>query len=605
MATGTLVINTTTGFDAIPVSNVSFAILDKQGNVLHSGLTDENGVSDVFTLETPPPGLSGAPNPDGPRPYAVYDMWVGKPGFATINIIGVQVFPNIQSIQRVDMIPVVEGEDEEFTYIIPPPLAALPTPPQLQVGTEQTLTPTTPEQTREGAGIAPFVLPAVVIPDYVTVHLGVPANPNAANTRVRFIDYVKNVTSSEIYPDWPVNSIVANVHVVVSFVLNRIYTEWYRARGYNFDITNSTTVDQYFVPGRTIFQNISQIVDGIFNIYARRQGFRNPYFTEFCNGTTATCKGLSQWGTVTLANRGFTPIQILRNYYPNDLILTSAPSGNIIESFPGVLLQRGSTGESVRLIQTRLNRIRANYPAIPQIPNPNGVFGSETESAVRAFQKTFNLLQDGQVGRSTWNKISQIFVAVTKLAELGGEGERIGLDPNPPTVVIREGSRGTDVIHAQFILNYLAQFYPELSPPIMDSIFGPSTTRSVRAFQTRFGIAADGIIGPATWRKMYDVFKSVQGQVPPPVTPPTTQPWPPYPGYLLRVGNRGPSVTTLQSMLNNARTLYTAIPIATVDGIFGPGTERSVRTFQLYAGLGVDGVVGPATWAALAAIPRV
>lgn len=604
MPSGTLVINTTTGSDAIPVPGVSFAIKDKQGNILHSGLTDENGVSEVFTLETPPPGLTRTPNPYGPRPYSVFDVWLGKPGFATINLIDVQVFPNQQSIQRVEMIPVLEGTDEEFTYIITPPMVALPTPPQLQVGTDVPLDSTgqnrTPDRTDSSA---PFVLPNVGIPDYITVHLGVPANSAAANTRVRFIDYIKNVTCSEIYPDWPENSIRANIHCIVSFILNRVYTEWYRGRGYNFDITNSTTVDMYFVPNRTIFQSISQIVDEIFNVYARRQGFKNPYFTEFCNGTTAVCKGLSQWGTVTLANRGFSPLQILRNYYPNDLILDTAPSSSLIESYPGTLLQVGSSGASVRTIQNRLNRIRANYPAIPQITNPNGVYGSETETAVRAFQRTFNLLQDGKVGRSTWNKISQIFVAVTKLAELGGEGERIGLDPNPPTITIREGSRGSDVIHAQFLLNYIAQFYPDIPAPIMDSIFGRTTTDAVKAFQRRFGLAADGIVGPNTWRKLYDVFKTVQGQVPP-VTPPVSPSWPAYPGYLLRLGSSGENVRTLQSMLNNARKLYAAVPSVTVDGVFGPNTERSVRTFQLYAGLGADGIVGPATWAALAAIPR-
>jgi len=654
MAQGTLKIQTTMAQEGLPVAGVGYAILDKSGNVLFEGVTNENGESGVYTLEAPPRELSLTPNPDI-RPYAVYDVWVGKPGFATLNFIDVEIFDGIEAILPVNMLPLQEGTDEEQTIVIPPPTAQLPSydnigqvaPPDVPVtepvppgygiplvnfaaprdiavianaaGMEMPLpTPSplrgaTPSPSEgEFSRIAPaqdvitpqpLTLPAVIMPDYVTVHLGTPANTGAPRVRVRFIDYVKNVTCSEIYPTWPVNSIIANVHCIVSFVLNRIYTEWYRSRGYNYDITNSTTVDQYFVNGRQIFQNISQIVDGIFNVYARRIGFRNPYFTEYCNGTTATCKGLSQWGTVTLANRGLTPLQILHNFYPRDLALFTAPSGNNIESFPGTL-QTGSSGESVRRMQNRLNRIRANYPAIPLISNPNGVFGPETREAVRIFQRTFNLTQDGVVGRATWNKITQIFVAVTKLAELGGEGERIGLSPTAPTVTIRQGSRGADVIHAQFLLNYISQFYADIPSVIQDSIFGATTTEAVRAFQRRFGITADGVVGPNTWRKLYEVASGIIGQQPPeqprpPITPPTPPSCPPYPGFLLRLGSRGDAVRNLQTLLNGARAKYSAVPAVAVDGIFGPLTAASVRTFQLYAGLAVDGIVGPLTWRAL------
>jgi len=625
MAQGTLKIFTTIGEESLPVGGVSYAIKDKQGNILFSGITDESGESGVYTLNAPPRDLTLAPNPNI-RPYGVYDVTVLKPGFVTLNFIDVEIFDGIDSILPITMLP--QGptdEEEEITTVIPPPTAALPSYPQAQVAppdepiitnNEQRITNNVarievPPVGRVAAVQAAALtqsdpLPSVRIPDYVIVHLGTPSNSAAPNVRVRFIDYIKNVTSSEIYPTWPVNSIIANVHCIVSFVLNRIYTEWYPSRGYNFTITNSTTVDQYFVPNRNIFQNISQIVDGIFNVYARRVGFRNPYFTEYCNGTTATCKGLSQWGTVTLANRGMTPLQILHNYYPRDLALFTAPSGNVISSYPGTPLSLGSTGENVRLIQNRLNRIRANYPAIPQITNPNGVFGPDTQAAVRKFQQIFYLLQDGIVGRSTWHKITQIFVAVTKLAELNGEGERIGLSPTPPTVTIRQGSRGADVIHAQFLLNYIGQFYPEIPIPIMDSVFGPTTTAAVTAFQRRFGLTADGVVGPATWRRMYEIYSGIIGQEPPSVNPPQPPPpptnCPTYPGFLLRPGSTGAAVRDLQTLLNTARRRYSAVPAVSVDGVFGPLTAASVRTFQLYAGLTVDGIVGPATWAALRAI---
>lgn len=614
MPQGTLKIMATTGNGTVPVEGASYAILDKNGTVLFNGITNENGESLVYTLNAPPRELSLTPNPrGGQRPYAVYDIWIGKPGFATLNFIDVQIFDGEDSIEPVEMIPVLEGNDEEYTYVIPPPIVALPTVTQGKEGTAETLGSIGTDQLANGVGLrtgAPVTVEAaitapervsrqVIIPDYITVHLGTPANSSASNVRVRFIDYVKNVTSSEIYSTWPTNSIIANVHAIVSFALNRVYTEWYRARGYNFDITNSTTVDQAFVYGRTIYQNISQIVDSIFNVYARRAGFRNPYFTEFCNGTTTTCKGLSQWGTVTLANRGFTPIQILHNYYPNDLELVAGPSGSVPESYPGVVLQRGSTGADVRAIQLRLNRIRANYPAIPAINPVDGIYGVTTENAVTIFQRTFYLLQDGKVGRSTWNKISVIWVSIIKLSELGGEGERIGLSPTPPTVTIRQGDRGADVIHAQFLLDFISQFYSDIPTPLMDSIFGADMTNAVRAFQRRFGLTVDGVIGPNTWRKMYDVYRNLKTEVPP-VAPPTVPPtFPPFPGTLLRLGSSGSNVSTLQEMLNNSRRLYAAVPTVTVDGFFGPLTETAVRTFQRYAGLTVDGVVGQATWNAL------
>ncbi|MDR0461988.1 MAG: peptidoglycan-binding protein [Christensenellaceae bacterium] len=598
MANGTLKILTTMGQGAEPVASVAYAIKDKAGNVLFQGVTNENGESEVYTLSAPSRELTMAPAP-GTHPYGLYDVWIAKPGFTTITYIDVEIFDGIESVLNVNMEPLPAGEDGEQTIVIPPPTADEPTGPQLQEGP--------PDQP------ASRILPRVAIPDYITVHLGTPGNASAPNVRVRFADYIKNVASSEIYPTWPNNALIANIHAIVTFALNRIYTEWYRSRGFNFDITNSTATDQAFVNNREIFANISQIVDGIFNVYARRTGFANPYFTEYCNGTTVTCKGLSQWGTVTLANRGFTPLQILRNYYPNDLELATAPGGGIIESFPGTSLTLGSTGDSVRRMQNQLNRIRVNYPAIPVIANPNGVFGADTANAVRVFQRTFNLVQDGIVGRSTWNKISQVFGAVTGLSELGGEGERIGLSPTPPTTTIRQGARGADVIHAQFLLNYISQFYPEVPSVIQDGSFGASTTSAVQAFQRRFGLTADGIVGPNTWRRLYEVARAIIDQQPPtipvpPITPPVTPPAPPpaphlpYPGTPLREGSRGDNVRTLQTMLNNARVTYNAIPLLAPDGIFGPATLNAVRTFQLYRGLTVDGVVGPLTWNALASL---
>ena len=238
-----------------------------------------------------------------------------------------------------------------------------------------------------------------VIPDFITVHLGRP-DSSAKNVRVPFTGYIKNVASSEVYPTWPENSLRANIYAQISLALNRIYTEYYRSRGYNFDITNSTAYDQAYIDGRDIFGNISRIVDEIFNSYITKGNQIQPYFAEYCDGKNVTCKGMSQWGTVTLANQGRTPIQILRNYYGSDINLVSnVPVKNIRESYPGTLLRLGTVGEDVRTIQRQLNRIRRNYPSIPNIPQTNGVFEATTRAAVRQFQSIFNLAVDGIVGR--------------------------------------------------------------------------------------------------------------------------------------------------------------------------------------------------------------
>ena len=268
-------------------------------------------------------------------------------------------------------------------------------------------------------------MPAViqpVIPENITVHLGAPGS-NAENVTVPFVDYIKNVASSEIYPTWPENALRANIYAIITFALNRIYTEWYPSRGYDFDITNSTRYDQAFVPGRDIFENISDIVDDIFDEYVVRQGNIQPLFTAFCNGTTSTCDGLSQWGTVTLAEQGLTPYEILQTYYGDNIsILTDTPVQNIAESYPGTPLRLGDVSNEIKIIQTQLNRISQNYPAIPKIRLENGLFGNDTEEAVRSFQEIFSLPVTGTVDKATWYAIKRYYNGVKQLAELVSEG---------------------------------------------------------------------------------------------------------------------------------------------------------------------------------------
>lgn len=289
----------------------------------------------------------------------------------------------------------------------------------------------------------------------------------------------------------------------------------YRNQGYVFDITNSTAYDQAFIYGRPIYDSISRIVDRIFNEYVRRQGQNAPYFTSFCNGTSVTCGGLSQWGTVTLANRGLSPLQILRSYYPNDIEIaeTDIITGSL-SSYPGTPLRVGSSGLDVQTIQTYLNRIRRNYPAIPVINDEPGSFQDSTRAAVTKFQSIFNLTPDGIVGKSTWYKISSLYAAVTRLAELDSEGTTLGIGTVPPGSVLRQGSAGPDVITLQYLLNVLSEYYPGIPAPAQDGIFGSGTKQSVTAFQQLMGLTPDGIVGALTWKALYDAYQGLGQNVP-------------------------------------------------------------------------------------------
>lgn len=259
------------------------------------------------------------------------------------------------------------------------------------------------------------------IPETITVHLGRPDEP-AENVTVPFLEYIQNVASSELYPTWPENALRANIYAQVSFALNRIYTEWYRSRGYDFDITNSTAYDQAFVNGRDIFENVAVLVNELFNQYLARPDFIQPLFAAYCDGRRVQCDGLSQWGTVDLANQGLTPYQILTRYYGEDLDIRTAPTRPAVRSYPGQPLRLGDASISVEIMQSRLNRISNNYPAIPKIYPVNGVFDANTESAVKAFQEIFNLTPDGIVGPATWYQITSVYNAVLRLAELNAIG---------------------------------------------------------------------------------------------------------------------------------------------------------------------------------------
>lgn len=353
----------------------------------------------------------------------------------------------------------------------------------------------------------PTVLP--YIPQRITVHLGAP-NSNAQNVTVSFIDYVKNVASSEIYPTWDDSALRANILAIVSFALNRVYTEFYRSRGYDFDITNSTAFDQFFVNGRSFFTNVSRIADELFNDYLRRPGFVEPLAAKFCNGTTVTCEGLSQWGSENLAQQGYSSTEILRSYYGDVEIVNNAPIQGITSSYPGTPLRRGTTGPGVVTVQVELNRISQNYPAIPKIPSVDGIFGAQTEAAVRKFQEVFNLTVDGVVGKATWYALVRYYIAVTRMAELRSQGQRFYANSWATADPIQQGDRGIKVEHLQYMLSVLAAYIPEIPDLNVDGIFGPATYNAVIAAQRRFGLPQTGIVDFNTWDEIYDQFSGIE-----------------------------------------------------------------------------------------------
>jgi len=581
MSTGTLKVEVSSGNQGTPVVAARVRITGPDG-VTVDALTDASGVVQGYTQETPDISLSYDPDYDGDV-YSTCDVEVSAYKYRTVVINGVQIYPNQTMLLPVELEPIDisagNPQSNEPNVIDEPPN-------HINDRDHEDLDPP-PE------GISPQVLDKVVVPEFITVHLGRPTQ-SAQDVTVTFRYYIKNVCCSEIYPTWPEASLRANILCEISLALNRIFTEWYRSRGYEFDITNSTSYDQYFVNGREIAENVSQIVDEIFDNYARREGFIEPYYTEYCNGTTVTCPGLKQWGTVTLAEQGMTPLQILQYYYGSNITISEAAAvKGVPSSYPGASLTIGSSGDAVTTLQTELNRIRQNYPLIPAV-TVDGKYGAGTAAAVKVFQSIFDLTQDGITGKATWYKISYVYVAVKRLAELGSEGIAGGesVPPNPGNS-LTVGAIGADVKLAQFMLNIAASFYSSLAPVTVDGVFGNATAAAVRAFQSMRGITADGVIGPTTWSNLYDVYYNIFN---------TIETDPSYPGTALRVGSSGANVSTLQRYLNYINTNFGIYDAITVDGKFGNGTAAAVKAFQAKFGLDADGVVGPKTWTELVKI---
>ena len=571
--TGTLRIQTFAARQSAPMEGVTVAV-QGDGFTLHC-ITDATGSAADIPIEAPACTLS-LDEDNTIRPYAVVSLTAAKSGYRTVRIEGIQIFAGQITLAQPAMIPVTEeGKDIPNAPIIIPPHP-------LFAGSG-------------GSGAQPVencvprVLDKVIIPKNITVHLGKPA-ASARNVTVSFRDYIANVASSEVYPTWPEQALRANIHCQISLALNRIYTEWYPSKGYTFNITNSTSYDQYYVHGRTVFDVMVRITDDIFNTYLRKRGTVNPYYSEYCDGKSVTCPGLKQWGTVTLANQGRNALQILKYYYGNDIeIVRTSNIQSIPQSYPGSPIRQGDSGTAVFTLQRQLNRITKDYPFLGKL-TVDGVFGSRMAATVRAFQKQFNLTADGVVGRQTWYKISYIYVSVKDLAELTSEGEVSSGTLSDGTwggTVLRTGSTGSAVEQLQFWLNTLAQYESSIPSLTVDGVYGTGTANAVRAFQRKYGLTVDGVVGRATWTEVYDQFRSIQSDNGTPNA---------YPGTALREGSSGQNVRLVQFWLKIARTVYPSLSNVTVDGRFGSATAAAVRRFQTYFGLTSDGVVGRTTW---------
>ena len=429
-----------------------------------------------------------------------------------------------------------------------------------------------------------------VVPNTITVHLGKP-DDNSNNVTVSFIDYISNVASSEIYPTWPVESLKANIYAIISFTMNRVYNEWYRSKGYNFDITNSTIYDQAFVYNRSTYENINNIVEEVFNDYVVKGNGIEPYFTTYCDGRNTTCNGLSQWGSVSLANQGKSALDILKYYYGNDIsIKYDAPVGDVVEGYPGYVVGLGSAGNPVLAIQRDLKRIRKNYPAIPNITSTLGIYDQETANAVKKFQEIFSLPVTGSVDKATWYKIKYIYTSVKKLSDLYSEG----LSESEATFLYEDelnyGDTGIEVEHIHYFLDAIAFLDPDIPRLKTNSIYNDNSITMVKAFQKKYGLPVTGVFTYRDWNKLKDVYDKILINLNNEFVNDL------YPDNFLSLGSSGEDVLRFQRYLLTICRYDHSIPGVRVNGIFDDLTNKSVLKLQKDFGLDQNGIVGPILW---------
>lgn len=557
----------------LPVTGALVQI--SHGGVTVSSLYTDSGGSAFVSLPCPDRVTSQTPG-CATSAYYTYDVRVSENGYVPVIFRGIQVFPGVTTRQKYDMTRSDDGRRRKIEVVETPPHCLTEKNAPVFKSAD------VPVQ-------AAYAVPRkVLIPETITVHLGAP-NENARNVTVPYVDYLKSVASSEIYPTWPIASLRANVYAQSSLALNRIYTEWYRSQGYDFDITSSPAYDQYYVHQRSTFDSVSAVVDEQFTNYVARANNIEPVFTRYCDGYASQCLGMSQWGTVELANKYYTPLDILRHYYGENVYIGSADVVELIpDSYHGEL-SSGSSGNDVALVQDRLNRIAINYPSLPFVEFADGTYTPSTKRSVSEFQRIFGLPVTGTVDKKTWYRILYIYTAVKKLAELDSEGERI-FNEGFPGIDLTIGTRDLGVIRMEFYLQRISEALGNdvIPRPRINGVYDVDTRDAVSAFQRYYGLSPTGVVNEATWNAIVRVYYDLPGQ--------TLQYIRPYPGTPVKYGDRGNNVSYVQTALNFVSREAAEIPPVEADGIFGNMTRNAVKTFQKFYGLAEDGIVGPLTW---------
>ncbi len=562
---GTLKIFAFEGNESFPLEGVLVEIKSEG----LKGITNSDG---FVSFVLPSVAAEATFIPEFETPFGVYEVIVSKSGYVTRRFIGEQIFENITTLRKTQLSRKNEGSPEiDITETPETRRINIGTPPDIAMAT-----------------IATFG--KVVIPEEITVHLGSPYE-QARNVTLPYIEYLKNVLSSEVYPTWDEDALIANFYAQNSIALNRIYTRWYQSQGFDFQITSSTAFDQAFFYDRSTFEETNAIVDRLFKNYISRYNSVEPLFTSYCDGKQTMCDGLLQWGSLELASQGKDYFEILTYYYGDNIEIRTAEVEEIPpDSFPG-LLKVGSSGDSVKNIQNRLNRIAIDYPQIPFVLSVSSYFDIDTEIAVRAFQRIFGLPINGEVDKETWYEIQYIYTAVKQLATLNSEGERPQND-SFGGVDLQKGDRGTEVLRMQWYLNRISYFLnDEITAGAPSGVFTEETESNIREFQRYFGLPQTGIINEETWNRIVSVYYSLLQNYPDDETVAES-----YPGTPLRRGSEGENVLFIQKALNSIRETISGINYVTEDGIFGSGTETAVKQFQEFFSLTPDGIVGPETW---------
>jgi len=432
-----------------------------------------------------------------------------------------------------------------------------------------------------------------IVPENLIVHLGKPSEA-ANNVTVSFVDYISNVACSELYPTWPKEALIANIYAIITFTMNRIYNEWYRSKGYNFDITSSSSYDQAFVYNRATYENVNNIVEEIFDNYVVKANQVQPLFATYCDGRKTTCDGLSQWGCVSLANQGKKHLEILKYYYGNDIsIVYDAPVSDNVAGYPGEEIGLGYAGNPVIAIQRDLKRIRQNYPAIPNITDTYGIYNNETENAVKKFQEIFSLPVTGVVDKATWYKIKYIYTSVKKLSDLYSEG----LSKSEATFlyqdVLEYGDTGIEVEYIHYYLNALSYLDSDIPRLPTNSIYNNNTIAMVKAFQNKYGLPVTGVFTYRDWKILRDAYDSILDSF---GSEYKDYVYELYPDYFLTRGTTGNDVVRFQRFLLKICKYDHSIPGVRVNGIFDDLTEKSVLKLQKDYDFDINGIVGPLLW---------